>query len=83
MDMMAENLSAYNKECPKTPTFGEMKEIMILTSQVPHFKKEGKMERRANGSCGRNGSQSSQGNWFIWISKFEKRVTSMKNHKSE
>ena len=38
------------------PLLKEMEEIMILISQVPHFKKEVKMEKE-NGSCGRNGSQ--------------------------
>ena len=44
----------------------------LKNSQGTAFKKEGKMERRTNGSCGRNGSQSSQGKWYFWIGKVKK-----------
>ena len=59
-----------------------MAKYVIFKTEVPHFKKEGKMERKEKWLLWLEMAASSPSNWCIWVAKLEKRVTTMKNHNS-
>ena len=57
-----------------------MAKYVIFKTEVPHFKKEGKMERKQIGSFGWKRQPVAQATGASEMEINKKRVTTMKNH---
>ena len=57
-----------------------MAKYVIFKTEVPHFKKEGKMERKENGCFGWKRQPVAQATGTSEMENNKKRVTAMKNH---
>ena len=57
-----------------------MAKYVIFKTEVPHFKKEGKMERKQIGSFGWKRQPVAQATGASEMENNKKRVTTMKNH---
>ena len=57
-----------------------MAKYVIFKTEVPHFKKEGKMERKQIGSFGWKRQLVAQATGTSELENEKKRVTTMKNH---